>query len=102
MKNQILPRRNILKAALAAGCSLWMPITLAAEETRKGTSTANTAANTAAPAKVTQESVKYQAKPSNAQKCADCLHFIKESNTCKLVDGKISPEGWCILWVKKA
>jgi hypothetical protein len=30
------------------------------------------------------------------------MHFIAESNTCKLVEGKISPEGWCIIWASAA
>ena len=29
-------------------------------------------------------------------------HFIAESGSCKLVEGKISPDGWCTLWAKKA
>ncbi|WP_300443821.1 high-potential iron-sulfur protein [Zoogloea sp.] len=37
-----------------------------------------------------------------AQRCAACLHFNAESNTCKLVEGQISPNGWCDLWTKKA
>jgi hypothetical protein len=56
----------------------------------------------AAPAKVSQASVKYQTQPKGEQKCANCMHFIAESNTCKLVEGNISPEGWCILWAKAA
>jgi len=30
------------------------------------------------------------------------MHFNAESNTCNVVDGQISPNGWCTLWVKKA
>jgi hypothetical protein len=56
-----------------------------------------------APAKkVPQASVQYQTKPKGEQKCSNCINFIAESNTCKLVEGKVSPEGWCMLWVKKA
>jgi len=29
------------------------------------------------------------------------MNFIAESNTCKLVEGQISPDGWCVLWAKK-
>ncbi len=46
--------------------------------------------------------MQYQAQPKGEQKCSGCLNFIAESNTCKLVDGQISPDGWCSLWVKKA
>lgn len=95
--NQAVPsRRSVLRAAVAAGCWLWLPLALAAEESKTG-------APAAAPAKkVPQASVQYQKRPQGDQKCAGCLHFIAESNTCKLVDGSISPEGWCKLWVKKA
>ena len=47
-------------------------------------------------------SVQYQAKPKGEQRCDNCINFIAESKTCKLVDGQISPEGWCSLWAKKA
>ena len=64
-----------------------------------------TSADSAAPAatsKVSQASVQYQAQPKGEQKCGGCLNFIAESNTCKLVAGQVSPEGWCSLWAKKA
>lgn len=98
MKDPLPSRRNVLRAALAAGCTLWIPVALAAEDAKKGT----TPAPAGAVKKVTQASVHYQTKPKGEQKCSNCLHFIAESNTCKLVEGKISPEGWCDVWVKKA
>jgi hypothetical protein len=52
--------------------------------------------------KVTQASVQYQSQPKGDRKCSDCQHFIAESQTCKLVEGQINPEGWCALWLKKA
>lgn len=79
-------RRSVLRAALATGCCLWMPIAMGAGETKKAT----------------QASVQYQAKPNGTQKCATCLNFIAGSNTCKVVEGQVSPEGWCKIWVKKA
>ena len=87
MKEQVSPRRRVLRAALATGCSMWMPIVLAADAPVK---------------KVAQATVQYQSKPKGEQKCSACTNFIAESNTCKLVEGKVSPEGWCTLWVKKA
>lgn len=98
--NEHLPtRRHVLRAALVSACSLWMPLVLAAEQPRKDT----TSTKPAAPAKkVPQASVQYQAKPKGEQKCSNCINFIAESNTCKLVEGNVSPEGWCMLWVKKA
>jgi hypothetical protein len=109
---EIPPRRVVLQGALALGCSLFLPIALSGCDARKGASStsaapASPAAGTepAAPAtsgKMTQASVQYQAQPKGEEKCAGCMHFIAGSNTCKLVDGQISPEGWCSLWAKKA
>lgn len=119
----VLPRRIVLRGALAAGCSLLLPTALMGCDSKKETGTADTgmppasgpesaapaspapemeSAAPAAPAKVSQASVQYQMQPKGEQKCANCMHFIAESNTCKLVEGDISPEGWCILWAKAA
>jgi hypothetical protein len=120
----VLPRRIVLRGALAAGCSLLIPAALLGCDSGKEAGSAGTgsappasgpeptgptspapdmeSATPAAPAKVTQASVQYQTQPKGEQKCAGCMHFIAESNTCKLVEGEISPEGWCVLWVRKA
>jgi hypothetical protein len=97
VKEDIMSRRVVLCKALAVGCSLFVPLALF--------SSPATSANSAAPKaakKVPKTSVQYQAKPKGAQKCGSCVNFIAGSNTCKLVDGQISPNGWCILWAKKA
>jgi hypothetical protein len=52
-------------------------------------------------AKVSQSAVHYQASPKNGQDCDDCANFVSPGG-CKLVDGAISPKGWCRLWVKRA
>jgi High potential iron-sulfur protein len=54
-----------------------------------------------AAAKMSQPSVGYQDSPKGDQKCSNCSLF-QEPDGCTLVDGKISPEGWCKFWVKKA
>src|ERR1700693_3223825 len=109
MKEEIPPRRVVLRGALAVGCSLWVPMALSGSDSKKGANSTSsapaTSAKSAAPAattKVPQANVQYQTQPKGEQKCGRCLHFIAESNTCKLVDGQISPEGWCSLWAKKA
>ena len=124
-------RRIVLRGALAAGCSLLLPASLLGCS-KKEASTASTeptapspemaapaspapmesaappspapmeSAAPAAPVKASQASVQYQTQPKDGKKCADCMHFIAESNTCKLVEGDISPSGWCVLWAKKA
>ncbi|HRK77154.1 MAG TPA: hypothetical protein PLQ95_01320 [Thiobacillus sp.] len=111
-QEEIPPRRAVLRGALAVGCSLLLPAALFGCDSKKGESASGaapagspaTGADAAAPApagKVTQASVQYQNQPKGEQKCAGCLNFIAESNTCKLVEGQISPDGWCTLWAQK-
>lgn len=106
----IPPRRVVLRGALAVGCGLLLPAALFGCDSKKGENATGAAPageptpspDTAAPAasgKSSQASVQYQAQPKGDQKCNGCLHFIAESNTCKVVEGQISPDGWCILWV---
>ena len=122
MKEENLPRRAVLRGVLALGCGLFLPGLLSGCDSKQGASPAGGSAPATPPAtpsatpsaagaasttpaasgKVSQASVQYQAQPKDAKKCGDCLHFIAESSTCKLVEGQINPEGWCILWAKKA
>jgi len=109
-------RRAVLRGALAVGCGLWIPVVLSGCDSKKGAASPGSAPasapagspSSAAPAappaakKALQANVQYQTHPKGEQKCSLCQHFIAESNTCKLVDGQISPEGWCSLWTKKA
>jgi hypothetical protein len=53
-----------------------------------------------ASAKMAQKSVEYQDTPKGDQQCSNCSLF-QEPNACTLVDGEISPAGWCKFWVKK-
>lgn len=97
MKEKIPSRRIVLRGALAVGCSLFVPLALFSSPA----TSANAAAPTAAK-KLPKTGVQYQTKPKGEQKCNNCTNFIAESKTCKLVDGPISPDGWCSLWSKKA
>jgi len=54
-----------------------------------------------ASAKMAQKAVEYQDTPKGDQECSNCSLF-QEPNACTLVDGEISPKGWCKFWVKKA
>jgi len=60
------------------------------------------AASDARAAKMPQTSpvVTYQNSPKGAQQCDNCLLF-QEPTSCQVVDGTISPTGWCKLWAKK-
>jgi hypothetical protein len=54
-----------------------------------------------AQAKMTQQAASYQDKPKAGASCADCALF-KAPNACTLVDGTISPQGWCRFYAKKS
>ena len=54
-----------------------------------------------AQAKVTQKTATYQDKPKGTQRCDGCNNF-QPPNGCKLVEGEISPQGWCSLFTKKS
>lgn len=54
-----------------------------------------------AEAKVKPDAAKYQETPKDGHKCSGCQQFV-EPDSCKVVDGKISPEGWCQLFAPKA
>jgi len=62
---------------------------------------AGAAARQALAAKMPKNVAQYQDTPKNGEKCVDCVHFV-EGGQCKLVEGEISPEGWCTLFSAKA
>jgi hypothetical protein len=121
MKEEIPSRRAMLRGTLAVGCSLCVPAVLFGCDSKSSlTPTPSPSPGSAAPAnpvasspppadpavtteakKVPQASVQYQTQPKDEQKCLDCQHFIAQSNTCTLVEGEISSDGWCTLWMKK-
>ena len=51
--------------------------------------------------KLQPSAVGYQATPKDDKKCSGCNLYV-DPKACKSVDGEISPDGWCRLWVKKA
>jgi anaerobic selenocysteine-containing dehydrogenase len=63
-----------------------------------GASFAALASNKAA-AKVAPNLVGYQDTPKDGHNCVGCKLF-EPPNACKSVDGVISPNGWCKLWIK--
>ena len=51
--------------------------------------------------KVSQSAAHFQPTPRDGQSCAQCYSFVAP-RTCKLVDGEVSPNGWCGLWTQRA
>ena len=54
----------------------------------------------AAQQKLSQADAKYQTTPKADQRCDGCTNF-QPPNACKFVQGDISPNGWCQLFVAK-
>lgn len=50
--------------------------------------------------KTSKQAANYQNQPNGNQQCAGCANFIAP-NACKLVEGKVSPQGWCKLYAPK-
>jgi hypothetical protein len=51
--------------------------------------------------KAPQKLVAYQSTPKEGHSCATCQYF-EPPNACKVVEGPVSPAGWCSLWAQKA
>ncbi len=90
-----LTRRDMLRGAMAVGLGMLAPAALLSSAPARAEASVN-----ATTKKLTQVSVKYQQQPHGDQKCATCVQFVPP-NSCNLVEGKINPEGWCVLWAKK-
>jgi hypothetical protein len=85
--NPKLSRRSIMKgAALLAGGALIAGV-MASEE--------------ALAQKAAKGSMQYQDKPNGDKQCSNCAQFIP-NNSCQIVEGTISPQGYCIAWQKKS
>ena len=49
---------------------------------------------------ITKHKAKYQDGPRGSQHCALCSMY-RAGGRCTLVEGKISPQGWCIHYERK-
>lgn len=91
---ELKSRRSLLKKALAVMAGLGaLPLLESIRHAR-------------AAGKLTKAEVKYQDKPNAGKDCDDCLQFIagatpKAGGTCKVVEGVISPHGYCIAFTPK-
>lgn len=85
-----ISRRTLLKGAVGiTGVALASALTVKAQ------------------AKATKAAMKYQDEPKGDQKCSDCKFFIPgktsaANGTCQVVEGSISPQGWCTAYTKKS
>ncbi len=57
--------------------------------------------------KSSKELMKYRDKPNGEEQCSNCMQFIPgktpdANGECKVVEGSISPHGWCNSYAKKS
>lgn len=57
--------------------------------------------------KASQASMHYQATPNGSMQCSGCKFFIpaqdaKSNGSCQVVDGSISPNGYCMAYTSKS
>jgi hypothetical protein len=48
--------------------------------------------------KISQTAVAYQDHPEGDKRCGKCLQF-QQPSSCKIVDGEISPQGFCRIFI---
>ena len=58
-------------------------------------------------AKASQAVAMYQATPHGKDQCDNCIHFIPGKTptavgTCMVVAGNVAPQGWCVMYARKA
>jgi hypothetical protein len=82
--------QRISRRVLLTGTALALGATTAATVVSQAT----------AQEKISQADAKYQGTPKGDQRCDGCMLF-QPPNACKVVQGEISPSGWCQLFVKK-
>ena len=82
------PSRREIFPMLAAGVTIGAGLTLGLGRMAE------------AQGKTSQKTAKYQDHPNKGQSCAQC-NFFRPPKSCQLVEGDISPNGWCSFWAKK-
>lgn len=83
--NRYVSRRDFLVVAAAGGGAII------------GT---NLAPSPATAAKMSPRAMSYRPSPNGNQSCSNCGNF-QPPTSCKVIDGTISPSGWCILYRSK-
>lgn len=94
-------RRTVLLGGLAAGCALCLPAAWGAEKAPGAEKQPAQKPGGSPGGKTSKATAKYQSKPNGTLKCANCNNFMAP-DSCKVVEGKVSPDGWCILYAPKA
>ena len=87
-KKDSLSRRHFLKTGAAI-----VPLAILGQAIPPGQ-------QASAQQKAPKKQVQYQETPKKGLECVNCLQFVAPDG-CKLVEGKINPHGWCLLFAAK-
>jgi High potential iron-sulfur protein len=88
-KGRSLSRREFFPSVLGAGAIFAAALSLGRSQLARAQS------------KVSKKVAKYQEQPNKGQQCSEC-RFFRPPKSCQLVEGDISPNGWCSFFAKKA
>lgn len=100
IKNTKLSRRRFLKKSLT-GMALAGSATLPAWASMAEVSSGADEFSSQGKPKVTKASARYQDNPNKGRQCSGCVNFRSPSD-CAIVEGPISPNGWCRHFKAKA
>ena len=81
-----LSRRTLLRGAALTGAGALLALGAARPALAAG--------------KLSQSAANYQPTPKGSQKCSNCNQW-QQPDACKVVDGKVAPNGWCSLYAQK-
>jgi len=51
--------------------------------------------------KIPKGQARYQSNPNGDRQCSKCVHFTAPSS-CEIVEGDVSPQGWCQFFGQKS
>lgn len=94
-------RRKILLGTLAGGCVIGVSALTGCRD-EPSVEPPPESPDSNGSGKLSQANAEYQNTPNGDEQCSNCEHFIAQSGTCRVVEGQVSPEGWCKLWVRTA
>jgi High potential iron-sulfur protein len=97
---QVSPSKNVRAAAIALS-RRQLFTTLAGTAAIAALLSCGAADIARAQSKTDKKTAKYQDHPNKGQQCANC-QFFRPPKSCQLVEGDISPNGWCSYFAKKS
>jgi hypothetical protein len=89
--NQMNDNANVHRRSLLKGVALLLAAAAVVPASKRAFSAS----------KASQEAGQYQDKPNGEKQCDNYLQFVPPGS-CKVVEGSISPKGYCTVWVAKA